>query len=666
MSKNKLLLKMRTILYFVLFGYVLDFCFCSSINFTPFDSLVTNNQDFGKFNENSTECVQDFHRYTNNFLSEKTFINLILYTGKGLNDLGDHKNCAKKSGNYLVIDCKHNGKPAISIGGCVPEKCNPQDLYIFNHEIAINVNKMQEKYIFNESDIEIYSPKKRAENAQKITPGVIITAFLLVILLIMQIIGYYLSKNKNQEYDTLKAQENSSNSSKILQIFDLSRNAEKLFYGENPINSNLDVFNGLRFLAMIWIIFGQTLKLFMTVPVYNFDKIEDTIKNNIWFNIFTSAPLAIDVFLLISGFFAFMNCKKIMYPNDEFNTFEIKPVLCLYLARFLRILPIYLIAFMITNYILPILHDGPIFSRVQNLQNNCESSWIYNFLLINNFVGASESRICMNWTWYISLDFQYFLIAPFIVYLFMKGKFKGLISTFLLIGLIIAAQIIVLNNNEINLNIFDSISLENEFKEFTIKPYTRFCPYLIGMVIAWMYSSQKFSSLNENIKTRDLCRYLMYLFGLFIILIIIITRNNFYNSDTKSDFSILFYVICGKLVFIIGIVLLIYPAILGKARGLIILSLEFWSPLAKSTYSVYMLHYVLLNFYAMTLEEGVFITWAKMVQNSFDNIVLSYMVGIMLTILIDYPIRNLIKSSIKDKLENREITEKTNITSVID
>lgn len=53
---------------------------------------------------------------------------------------------------------------------------------------------------------------------------------------------------------------------------------------------------------------------------------------------------------------------------------------------------------------------------------------------IDNFNdhGPSGMQYCFGWGWYLAVDFQLFLIAPFLFYLYKKGPKWGWIATFIL------------------------------------------------------------------------------------------------------------------------------------------------------------------------------------------------------------------------------------------
>ena len=63
--------------------------------------------------------------------------------------------------------------------------------------------------------------------------------------------------------------------------------------------------------------------------------------------------------------------------------------------------------------------DGPLWVEngvVNSMKFNCEKSWWTNILFMTNFVNIDTG--CINWTWYLANDMQFFLVLPFLVFLF--------------------------------------------------------------------------------------------------------------------------------------------------------------------------------------------------------------------------------------------------------
>ena len=123
-----------------------------------------------------------------------------------------------------------------------------------------------------------------------------------------------------------------------------------------------------------------------------------------------------------------------------------------------RLIPIYVAVFAFVSTLVVHIGSGPNWFNVKLHSINCRRSWWQHFLFITNFIpkGADEqvgfkilwccifkirsnslllsfySKQCMTETWYLSNDFQLFLISPLLVYPLWRWKRKGLAVLFLI------------------------------------------------------------------------------------------------------------------------------------------------------------------------------------------------------------------------------------------
>lgn len=58
---------------------------------------------------------------------------------------------------------------------------------------------------------------------------------------------------------------------------------------------------------------------------------------------------------------------------------------------------------------------------------------------------------CYGWGWYMSNDIQIFLVAPPLLYLYIKSKASGILATWLLLTLCLIASYVISDLNEYHL-----------------------------------------------------------------------------------------------------------------------------------------------------------------------------------------------------------------------
>jgi hypothetical protein len=104
------------------------------------------------------------------------------------------------------------------------------------------------------------------------------------------------------------------------------------------------------------------------------------------------------------------------------------------LKKFLTILaPLAFVLFM-TWGLLGYLADGPTWFTLDDLWDECNDYWWANLTFLNNFVPNLKLSKCLSYTYYITLEMQFFFLTiPFLYFYARFSRFFGWVS---MIGLI--------------------------------------------------------------------------------------------------------------------------------------------------------------------------------------------------------------------------------------
>lgn len=160
-----------------------------------------------------------------------------------------------------------------------------------------------------------------------------------------------------------------------------------------------------------------------------------------------AAYFAVDTFFWIGGFLITIGLLDQLPKVKSFIKFYAGCVL----HRMIRIWPTYALAILIYWKIAPYLSNGPMWLTFKLLANSCSNGGIaWNLLFVDNFGDHGPSGIdyCFGWGWYLAVDFQLFLITPFIMFIYFKNKKVGWIVTFLLfLGSVVCAFVLIMVNN---------------------------------------------------------------------------------------------------------------------------------------------------------------------------------------------------------------------------
>ena len=132
----------------------------------------------------------------------------------------------------------------------------------------------------------------------------------------------------------------------------------------------------------------------------------------------------------------------------------------------------------------------------------------------------------------------------------------------------------------------------------------------------------------------------MYFIGTVTIFIWILTFYEFYKpGQHQSMFTTIIYTIFGRPGFVLSMLLLIYPVMLG--RGPLIQHLlgnEFFSVLSKLTFAAYLFHPLVVVYYLGSMEESIYFKGWKLFVFGLESFVLTYFLAFIMSLLVECPL----------------------------
>ena len=203
---------------------------------------------------------------------------------------------------------------------------------------------------------------------------------------------------------------------------------------------------------------------------------------------FPLAKIGVDFFFVLSGFLITEILLRQSRAAAERNSEKWKSIGKFYAKRALRIFPIYFL--MITVFFL--INDPPL-----------GRDWVYLFTYTTNFLIFWKQQWIypLSHTWTLAVEEQFYIIWPFLIFFFHKGRRAVLIAT-VIIGSIVYIYFISLRNEFFFVSTFSCIStlgtggllayLKNERENIfeRIKPYslTLFLAFSLLFLISWRWS----------------------------------------------------------------------------------------------------------------------------------------------------------------------------------
>ena len=585
--------------------------------------------------------------------ADTTFLKLLAYSGKGINDLGSYNGCKNEKGFYYLFVTMALPVLPVSLGICLPRECSfglIQSKKPFIVELISKITNIEIK----PSDIILTDPATINKDLTRWTLGPILVIAGIGLLVIWELLVTFLDYNECLEY------EEGSNYKRILACYSLYRNAESIAKIGNKLDPQLEVLNGIRLLSMFWVVLAHSFTLEAFSPVRNLKDVAEDVFNSYFVGIIKAGTLAVDVFFFLSGFLAALSLVQV-FKNPRYR--NISSILGIYIKRYVRLTPLIVILLLYTIYLQPLFFDSPRSSLSKQFADKCSADWYTVLSYVSNFT-TKFLDICDAWLWYIFVDMQFYILTPLIILPYCIKKTVGyIVFTIMFIGCLLA-QTLVFCHYKLNLSLVKLSSNPDMVSHAYIMPYSRALPYFIGILLYLFYAEGNDSSngskffLVTRVKAHNsrILRYFMYILGISIVFAIIYSFYYLdkYPKNWSESFGIV-HMITSRPMFVIGISLLIYPVLIGHGNLLLfLLGRPIFGIMGKLTYGVYLFHMLIYMAIALHQLQADYYSIFDRILAAIMVFSLSYIISFFLTIVVESPIVQLLKISSKKKEVKKE------------
>ena len=329
--------------------------------------------------------------------------------------------------------------------------------------------------------------------------------------------------------------------------------------------------DGLRAISLIWVVvFHMYWFLGYILPVNEYEKVFNNPYNLPIF----SGTYAVDVFFVISGFLV----GKIIFTEvQKEKQFNLKNF---YLRRALRLLPMYYLALILLMLI---------------TDKNREHVWT-NFLYINNYIPIQEQF--MVWSWSLAIEEHFYIFFPLFVLFFnpLKRYFLWICMSLMVIWIGIRYSIMVDSEVVLPLRTHPKVNPESYFVYFNEMygvTHARYGSILAGVIVAWLF---QFTNTVQVLSKNALLRRSLSIISAAIFIGLCCTS----LSDTPQIFvdNSVHFLVWFRPLFALSIsYMIIYPFTEQGKNGFLarFLSVGFFRPIARVSYSAYLIHTVLIG-----------------------------------------------------------------------
>ncbi|XP_066502474.1 O-acyltransferase like protein [Hoplias malabaricus] len=396
--------------------------------------------------------------------------------------------------------------------------------------------------------------------------------------------------------------------------------------------------NGIRILSLLWIICGHTVQLSAWSSLDNDKRWRQTVQSSPLYVFAFSGPvyLAVDTFLFLGGLLSAKSLLTSIQRSE--NTLSLRLVVHFLLKRFKRIQPLHLFIVCMIIALFSLLHRGVFWFMAEDEILNCKKYWWSNLLLINNLFTITD--ICAPWTWYLSIDFQFYAMTPFLVFLYRLNKYVLIAVAMVLLVLSTLAGALITAFLHLPVHQPTTLEYESYFKYYYNKPYTRYGPYLLGVLAGLYMTTKKGALLKQQWQAVAGWSISLSVMALLVGLAYVLR-----DVPAQPSLAHALYQGLHRSLWALAVAWIILACEEGYG-GFVnkILSLNVWVPLSHISFACYLIHPVLILLYNGKQETPIHYTDLNFLYLFLGHLVLTLVLGFVLTVLIEKPYLFLRKS----------------------
>ncbi|CAG9534800.1 unnamed protein product [Cercopithifilaria johnstoni] len=369
-----------------------------------------------------------------------------------------------------------------------------------------------------------------------------------------------------------------------------------------PRNRHLNSLHGIRVLSAFWVVIGHA-HLFSLEYIGNVRQLWSLLKANEKLSlIIFNSSLSVDSFLLISAavlaYKVHLRLLKQKQRKNEQTALSPFGWLMLWFHRFIRLMPAYIITFLIIYFVFQQIGDGPMWSEQNGIFGaRCNKDDIWRqMLFLTNFYPNE----CMPWMWYLALDTQFYIIAPIVLLLLhiIPTIAIILIIAIIVLSVIYRATMVVLFRFPATLisALIENDSLTTELMEKMFRylyavPHARIGSFLIGILLGWSLST-------KSKRTYSTIQIIIAHFLSFLMLAF-----SFIGANYANDFNIfsIFYAATFRVVWTFGLAIFVWLCERGYMHMIhSFLAWEKWTVFSRLSYGFYLSHEPILLYFIWT------------------------------------------------------------------
>ncbi|XP_060080501.1 nose resistant to fluoxetine protein 6-like [Ylistrum balloti] len=432
---------------------------------------------------------------------------------------------------------------------------------------------------------------------------------------------------------------------KIVLSFSVWTNGKKLLSTEKT-DYTIGSINGICFFSMTWVILAHSFSSALDTKIFA-DQTSGTttLLQRHSFMAISNGYVSIDSFFAMSGLLiSYVFMKAMKTAKGRINWFMF------FFHRFWRLTPPYMMVMMVDIALFRYLSDGPTWSPDGLETDFCKDTWWTNLLYINNFVKTEKN--CLSWSWYMTIDMQFFVLSPLLlVSLYFSKKIGGLIAAIFLIGVTGASGYITYQNQLPSTQYSTGLSSTDDyFQMYYVKPYCRMGPYVVGVIIGYILYKT-----GRNYKINWVVNIIIWIVMSALACVILYGIYPEMSGSTTSVEVSTLYNALHRTVWGAIVCWVVFACVTGN--GGFVNTFLSWSPfivLRRLTYCAYLVHPLVTAVYYRSHRQKLFMTNLNIIYLFLGHLVITYMVAFVVFLAFQSPLLRLEKAVFtKDKEETK-------------
>ncbi|KAG5670254.1 hypothetical protein PVAND_000531 [Polypedilum vanderplanki] len=378
-------------------------------------------------------------------------------------------------------------------------------------------------------------------------------------------------------YDLIAHRNPNPQPHKLFIAFSVYTNGKRLF-DMSQSKGTIDSLHGLRAISILWIMFGHRITNQFSFPIQNKVAVFE-FNQQLYSVVLYAYSIAVDTFFLMGALLLTMSTIRAIEKNS-LNIWR------MILHRYLRYTPVMAVSVLSVISLSRFVVTGPL--DVGVFREDCVNYWWSALLHIQNYV--NPENVCLNHTWYLSVDFQLFILTPFLIYGIKKQK---KFMWFLLV-LIILCSIYIFTISMVFELYKTSRSLEEADinRRWIYQPtHARIQSWLIGVGLGFLIHERR----EEKAKINCFFDSLLWILSLAVIATIIMISHVFQTPIVSYSTSLLsnaIFMAIHRIFWSLAVAYIIFACENLKTGSIVrwFLSHSYWKPIGTMGLSLYVTH----------------------------------------------------------------------------